>query len=317
MTTETAIQPVHQVKQALASPGVTEQFRNSLPRHIDPEKFKAAILTAINLNPQLARAATTDMKSLLVAASRAAQDGLMPDGRDAAFVVFGQAVQYMPMIGGILRKIRNSGELASIDAQVVYEHDEFDYALGDEPYIKHKPILRGERGEPIAVYATATLKDGSRYREVMSVAEVERVRAVSRSAKNGPWVQWWSEMARKTAIRRLAKRLPMDTDVQEFFDRDAANDGVDFTAETAPRPSQVTRLRDRVLKAARHQPDSEPADVIDEPAVDPKTAAKVKATDDIRDGTMEPGEAVAYLVGAGFTEGEANRVVEAALEGDA
>jgi hypothetical protein len=51
--------------------------------------------------------------------------------------------------------------------------------------------------------------------------------------------------------------------------------------------------------------------------VEPKTAARVKATDDIRDGTMEPGEAVAYLVGAGFTEGEANRVVEAALEGDA
>jgi len=84
-------------------------------------------------------------------------------------------------------------------------------------------------------------------------------------------------------------------------------------AAAAP-PPQVSRIKDRVLSAARHQA---PADVIDEPAVDPKTAARVKATDDIRDGTMEPGEAVAYLVGAGFTEGEANRVVEAALEGDA
>lgn len=313
---ETAIQPVHQVKQALASSGVTEQFRNSLPKHIDPEKFKAAILTAINLNPQLAQVATRDMKSLLVAASRAAQDGLMPDGRDAAFVVFGSAIQYMPMIGGILRKIRNSGELASIDAQVVYENDDFDYALGDEPYIKHKPILRGDRGEPIAVYATATLKDGSRYREVMTVTEVERVRAVSRAAKNGPWVQWWSEMARKTAIRRLAKRLPMDTDVQDFFDRDAQNDGVDFTAETAARPSQVSRLRDRVLAAARHTPEPEPADVVDEPNVDPKTAAKVQVTDALIDGTTNPADAVAYLVGAGFTKGEADRIVESTLAGE-
>lgn len=313
---ENAIQPVHQVKQALSSPGVTEQFRNSLPRHIDPEKFKAAILTAINLNPQLARAATTDMKSLLVAASRAAQDGLMPDGRDAAFVVFGTAVQYMPMIGGILRKIRNSGELASIDAQVVYENDDFDYALGDEPYIKHKPILRGERGEPIAVYATATLKDGSRYREVMTVSEVERVRAVSRSAKNGPWVQWWSEMARKTAIRRLAKRLPMDTDVQDFFDRDAQNDGVDFAADAPQRPPQVSRIKDRVLKAARREPEPEAADVVDEPDVDPKTAAKVQVTDALIDGTTNPADAVAYLVGAGFTKGEAERIVEGALSGE-
>jgi len=81
------------------------------------------------------------------------------------------------------------------------------------------------------------------------------------------------------------------------------------------QPAQRERIKDRVLAAARR--DSEPADVIEEPAVDPKTAARVKATDDIRDGTMEPGEAVAYLVGAGFTESEANRVVEAALEGDA
>lgn len=314
---ENAIQPVHQVKQALSSPGVTEQFRNSLPRHIDPEKFKAAILTAINLNPHLARAATTDMKSLLVAASRAAQDGLMPDGRDAAFVVFGTAVQYMPMIGGILRKIRNSGELASIDAQVVYENDDFDYALGDEPYIKHKPILRGERGEPIAVYATATLKDGSRYREVMTVSEVERVRAVSRSAKNGPWVQWWSEMARKTAIRRLAKRLPMDTDVQDFFDRDAQNDGVDFTAETSQRPPQVSRIKDRVLAAARRAPEAETADVVDDtPDVDPKTKAKVDTVDALQAGTQNPADAVAYLVGAGFSKGEAERIVEAALAGE-
>jgi hypothetical protein len=121
-------------------------------------------------------------------------------------------------------------------------------------------------------------------------------------------------MARKTAIRRLAKRLPMDTDVQEFFDRDAQNDGVDFAADAAPRPSQVTRLRDRVLAAARHQPEAEPAHVIDEPAIDPKTAARVKVTDDLADGAMEPGEAVAYLVGNGFSEGEANRIVEAALD---
>ena len=309
---DTAIQPVHQVKQALATTSVTEQFRNSLPKHIDPERFKAAILTAINLNPQLAQVATRDMKSLLVAASRAAQDGLMPDGRDAAFVVFGSAIQYMPMIGGILRKIRNSGELASIDAQVVYENDDFDYALGDEPYIKHKPILRGDRGEPIAVYATATLKDGSRYREVMTVTEVERVRAVSRAAKNGPWVQWWSEMARKTAIRRLAKRLPMDTDVQDFFDRDAQNDGADLV----PDPQPVARTRDeriaRRLGIATPPPE---ADVVDEPEVDPKTAARVQTMDALRDGSTNPADAVAYLVGAGFTKGEADRIVEGALSG--
>jgi hypothetical protein len=84
-------------------------------------------------------------------------------------------------------------------------------------------------------------------------------------------------------------------------------------AAAAP-PAQVSRIKDRVLSAARHQVTATTADVIDEPAVDAKTAARVKATDALTDGTIEPGEAVAFLVGAGFSEGEANRIVEAALD---
>lgn len=85
-------------------------------------------------------------------------------------------------------------------------------------------------------------------------------------------------------------------------------------AAAAP-PAQVSRIKDRVLSAARHQSTATTADVVNEPAVDPKTAAKVQVVDALIDGTTNPADAVAYLVGAGFTKGEADRIVETALAG--
>lgn len=84
-------------------------------------------------------------------------------------------------------------------------------------------------------------------------------------------------------------------------------------AASAP-PAQATRIKDRVLAAARREP--EPADLVDDaPDVDPKTAARIETIDALRAGTQNPADAEAYLVGAGYTKGEAGRIIEAALSG--
>ena len=211
--------PIQAMRGTLTS--MAPEFQAALPPQIPVEKFIRTTLTAIQMQPDLLNA---DRRSLLGSCMKAAQDGLLCDGREAALVIFnsksGRTVQYMPMVGGILKKIRNSGELASISAQVVYDKDHFDYELGDDERIVHKPFLGKERGSPIAVYGIAKTKDGAIYREVMSVDEVEQVRKVSRASGNGPWVQWWGEMAKKTVIRRLAKRLPSSADVDSVLDAD-------------------------------------------------------------------------------------------------
>lgn len=213
---------------------MTPEFQAALPPQINVEKFIRTTLTAVQLNPELLQA---DRRSLLGVCMKSAQDGLLLDGREAAPVIFntkdGKKVQYMPMVGGILKKIRNSGELASISANVVYSLDLFEYELGDQERIMHKPLLGAERGQPVAVYAVAKTKDGAIYREVMSVADVEKVRASSRAGKFGPWVEWWDEMAKKTVIRRLAKRLPSSADVDQLLDADAEASGF---ARIAPDP---------------------------------------------------------------------------------
>jgi recombination protein RecT len=152
----------------------------------------------------------------------------------------GPQVQYMPMIGGLLKKLRNSGELASISAHVVYANDEFRYELGDNENIVHRPCLTGNRGEAIAAYAIAKTKDNAIYREVMSVEEIEQVRSVSRAKDAGPWSTWWGEMARKTVTRRLCKRLPSSADLDAMIEHD--NETSVLTPQVAPAATGPSRL---------------------------------------------------------------------------
>jgi recombination protein RecT len=207
--------PMVLVRQDLDRMG--PEFAAALPQHIPLDRFKRVALTAINKNPDLLKA---DKRALMGAFTMAAQDGLLPDGREGAIVMFGQTPQWMPMVYGIIKKMRNSGELASISAHAVFAKDHFKYVLGDDERIEHEPTLNEDRGSMIAVYATAKLKDGTVQREVMMRADVEKVRNASRAKNGGPWKDWYEEMARKTVVRRLAKYLPMSTEVEQVLRRD-------------------------------------------------------------------------------------------------
>jgi recombination protein RecT len=210
---------------------MTPEFATALPSHIKAEKFQRVVMTVVQQQPELLSA---DRATLLAACTKCAADGLIPDGREAALVIFNtkkkidgkdvwvKAVQYMPMLGGILKRARNSGEIAGIIVNVVHEADEFMQRPDDfERPIEHRPPKLGvRRGNPIGAYALVKLKDGTVMHDVMDRDEIERVRAVSRSKDSGPWVQWWDQMARKTVFRRLSKYLPMDAEAEDLMRRD-------------------------------------------------------------------------------------------------
>lgn len=241
ITTGKAIKPFDQIRNTLnAQKG---EFVKVLPGHISFEKFQRTVMTAILQNNDLIKA---DRGTLLMACIKAATDGLLPDGRDSALVIFKKkqgndfisCVQYMPMYAGILKKIRQSGELASVETHVVYQADQFEYTLGDDAKIVHVPYMgENERGQIIAAYCITKLKDGSVVREVLTRGDIEKVRLSSKAGamneydvkKNGGkigdpkgiWKDWYAEMARKTAFRRCAKWLPQNIElVDHVFKND-------------------------------------------------------------------------------------------------
>jgi recombination protein RecT len=224
------------------------EFRSALPQHITPDKFNRVVLTAVQTNPDLMFA---DRRSLLMAATKAAQDGLLPDGRESAFVIFNTKVKkpgggeewqklvaYMPMIAGVLKRVRNGGVVSSVEAHVIHANDTFVWKQGTESALEHMPLFPGDRGEPIGAYAIARFKDGSPpVFRVMDKARIEKARNVSRN-KSGPlWTLWWDEAACKTVARNLAKYLPADAEIEHIARRD----------DEVPDPDESTTTIDSVL----------------------------------------------------------------------
>ena len=226
VTTPRAGDPAQQLRAQLVA--MSGELRNALPSHIKPEKFQRVVMTVVQQTPELLAA---DRRSLLASCTKCAADGLVPDGREAALVMFNtknkdgsweKRVQYMPMLVGILKRARNSGEIAGVIVNVVREGDEFTRRPDDfdKPVEHRMPKLGESRGRAIGAYALVKLKDGTIMHDVMDRDEIERVRAVSRAKDSGPWVQWWDEMARKTVFKRLSKYLPMDAEAEDFLRRD-------------------------------------------------------------------------------------------------
>jgi recombination protein RecT len=221
----------------------------ALPSHVSADKLERVVMMAVQNNEYLLAA---DRGTLYTATLQCASDGLLPDGRDAALVAYGNKVQYLPMVAGILKRMRNSGDLKEISAHCVRENDEFDYQLGDNESIFHRPLIGGDdRGEIIMTYCVAKTNDGGIFREFMDEAAIAKVRSVSQagSKNKGPWKDWPEEMRKKSVIRRIAKRMPSMADMRELLLR---GDDTDFTIKPADNdiPAPAAEEGPSRLKAA-------------------------------------------------------------------
>jgi recombination protein RecT len=263
----------------------TPQFSAALPDNIPVAKFKRVLVTALNQSKDLPRC---DRHSLFLAAVKCAQDGLYPDGREAALVPFNGQVQYMPMVTGLRRLM--ASEVIVATTEVVYENDKFRYVLGDDASIEHEPpSLDQDRGQPIGAYCSIKLKSGGHIREVMSRAEIERIRTMYSKAirSDAPWNQHWGEMARKTVLKRAAKQVAFSPEVAQAFTRedDAAtlvidhNDGLigePAQAEPPPPPPRGRGRPRRTEAAPPPQDQAPPDDEQDEPPPSPPAGRGVQ-----------------------------------------
>jgi recombination protein RecT len=190
------------------------ELRNSLT-DVDPKHFIRAVVTAAQINPDLQ---ACSFQSLWLACMRACRDGLLPDGREGAIVPYKSNAQWIPMYQGLLKKFRASGQCKWIGSDVVREGETFEHWVDQTgEHFKHIP---GDDGtKPITkVYAAALTKDSGFYVAVMSMADIQKIKNMSRASRDdSPWKVWPEEMMKKTVLRRLSKLLPAGRD---FFDDD-------------------------------------------------------------------------------------------------
>ena len=212
--------------------GLLQQYQKSiekaLPRHISIERLMKVALTAITKQPELL---DCDPNTFMLALMGAGQLGLEPNTPlgSAYLVPFFNSkrgvkeIQLIPGYRGLIELARRSGEIASIEARVVYENDSFEFSFGLEPKLVHTPTL-SERGSMRLVYAVARLKgEGNQpIVEVMTKTDIDKIKAKSKAGNSGPWVDHYDEMARKTVVRRLCKYLPLSIELATAIDLDNA-----------------------------------------------------------------------------------------------
>lgn len=207
------------------------ELQKALPEHMTPERLTRIALTTIRSNPQLQQCSPA---SLLGAVMQSAQLGLEPGlighcyfvpfnkkikGQNGEKDKWTKEVQFIIGYKGMIDLARRSGHIESIYSHVVYEKDQFEYELGLNPKLVHKPAT-GHRGEMTHVYAVAHFKDGGYQFEVFSKEDVESVRLRSKSKDSGPWQTDYEEMAKKTVIRRMWKYLPISIEIQQYAAQD-------------------------------------------------------------------------------------------------
>ena len=189
------------------------QFNAVLPKGVSVDKFLRVLQTAATTSPELV---TADRKSVFAAAMSAAQDGLLPDGKESVIVAYKDKATYMPMINGLIKLIYRCNKIDSISSGVIYKNDHFEYTVtetGEE--LKHQPKLFEDRGMRNGVYALARLTTGDTVCEIITAEEIEVMKSTIK-AKMSPWNgPYEDEMWRKTAIKRLSKRLPIRTTIEE------------------------------------------------------------------------------------------------------
>lgn len=239
-----------------------------LPKHISKERFTAAAHAAVKQNPDLLNCS---VRSLFNAFTKAAQDGLLPDGREGIInsyntkteingkEVWVPTAQWSPMTYGIRKRARELDGII-IDAQVVRKKDYFKQIQGDDPKILHEPAAPDEDPGPMTcAYAIFKREDGTiLHREVMRAAEIEATREQSRAKNSLMWTKFATEGYRKSVVRRGSKTVPVSEKLQALIERD--DEAFDFSQD---RPNI------RLVSSAPLTPPPAP------PAIDDKQAPAV------------------------------------------
>lgn len=223
-----------------------------LPQHIRPETFERNFVNAVMDTPELMELPPDTVFREL---SKVTQLGLLLDkSLGEAYLIVGwngktrrKEPQLRVGYRGLIKLARQSGEVSMIYAHEVCEFDPFECVLGDQKRLEHRPKVFGNRGPIVGFYAVVKYKNGETDFEPMDIHRVEEIRDRSDgwkaykegNIKSTPWATDPVEMAKKTVIRNLVKRIPASPQLMLAIRTEDSADYQSFDALTGPSGSAL------------------------------------------------------------------------------
>jgi recombination protein RecT len=217
------------IKDRLSGDSFKAEIAKALPAHLTPDRFIRVALTALNRVPKLQECTQVSLFKCMLDCSAL---GIEPDGRRAYLIPYGRECTLIISYMGLIELCKRNGDVSNVYAALVHENDFFEYDLGTERQITHKPVLK-DRGEVLGGYAVVSFKSGEKDFEFMDVIEINKIRDRSKAVTSGPWKSDWGEMAKKTTIRRLLKRQILSPEIRDQIDKEDSYESQSFQQKAA------------------------------------------------------------------------------------
>jgi len=279
------------VKRDLRQSLQKESFKDMLGKlasnRVNPETIVEKAYFAISKNSRLLQCTQESLITAVVASALLGLDctGTLGQGY---LVPFGKECVFIAGYQGLIELARRSGHIDRIEARPVYEKDEFQIIFGSDQVIKHVPFLSGDPGKLVCAYAIAEIKNAGKQIEIMRADEIDLIKKRSPSGGKGPWETDYSEMCRKTVVRRLIKYIPKSPELVKAIEYDDGN--YDFDPRQAiPVESTVKPVADRIKDGIAGRTEAEPpAEPLKKPKKRPKTKPKAEASSPRKAPAQEP-----------------------------
>lgn len=199
--------------------------------------------------------------------------GLNPAKKQGYFIVYGKNLTFQRSYFGTMAVTKRVTGAEDIDAQIIYEGDEFEFEVvrGRKKITKHKTVFSNIDDNKIAgAYCTIYWPDGKEYTEIMTIKEIRQAWKKSRQNpdKDGSTHnEFPGEMAKRTVINRACKTYMNTSDdgslVMTHFNRqDEAIAEAEMEAEIAANANgeiiditpSTTQKAERELSQASEEP---------------------------------------------------------------
>lgn len=176
------------------------------------QKEQQFAIQAFQKNDYLAKVAMANQSSAQNAIINVAAIGitLNPAAKLAYLVPRDGGVHLDISYMGLLHLAQVSGAIQWGQCKLVCTNDTYE-SNGLDSAPTHKYNAFGDRGAVVGGYCTVKTAQGDYLTEEMSVDEINTIMQRSQSFKSGkssPWKTDWSEMARKTIVKRGSKYWP-------------------------------------------------------------------------------------------------------------
>lgn len=261
--------PLDKIRVALTEQGMLNKVINYYGGDKDAGvAFMTSVIDYIRRVPKLL---DCTHESLAIAFAQSAQYHFMPSsvGGEAYVIPYKNEAKFQIGYQGLVTLIYRTRKVLSIDSNIVYENDVFEYQEGLNASLIHKPSFGREKGKPIGVYTVAHLEGGVKTFKVMDEAAIMKIKGLSK-AKASPESPWNSNldpelwMWRKTCLIQHIKTLPKSIELQAAIEKDYEGEGIDkpvldpigvATARASHEPEKpVTATAPKVVKNEAETP---------------------------------------------------------------